>query len=523
MRKNTSTSSDHNSATNPVGALCTLLFLILGGTVAGCVGDARVPDPIERDRNAILARDTIVALVTYNSTGYFLYRGQPMGYEYDLLTRLAASDSIVLHTILVRDRSELLRMLNEGEGDIVAARLIESEIDTAAALHTRELYTTRPMLVQHRAATDIPDAVQDLLPGDSAVVGTRGTDVAPPRTVRGRLIRSRAELAGEEVRAGAGSPFIGRLVELSDSLTGEIRVIELDSATDEAVIRGVASGQYRLGVAPENLAELTQDYYSNIEVIPALGEPVSVVWAVRKNAPQLRDALDAWLEEQDEAGVMEELYRKYFVDRRGYRERERSEYLTSTTGRLSEFDDLLRRGAATIDWDWRLLASQAYQESKFDPDARSWAGAMGLLQLMPGTAREVGVSQPYDPEDNVGGAVRYLEKLDQQWQDEITDPAERLRFVLASYNTGRGHVLDAQRLAAKHGDDPTQWEDTAYWLLRKSEREYYTDPVVRHGFSRGLEPVTYVAIILERFNHYREFVVDAPAATAADPAAGTPR
>lgn len=507
---------DTTSEDNRAGAVRTLILLFLCIIAAGCADDA--PDPIERDRDAIMARDTIVALVTYNSTGYFLYRGEPMGYEYDLLRRLAAHDSVFLITKLVRDRSELLRMLNEGEGDIVAARLIESEIDTAAARHTRALYTTRPMLVQQTAAApDVPAPVEELLPGDSVIPGTRDRGAGTsPGAVRGRLIQSRSQLAGREVHAGAGSAFVDRLVELSDSLTGDIRVIELDSATDEAVIRGVASGEYRLGVAPENVAELTQEYYSNIEVVPTLGDPVSVVWAVRKNAPRLKAALDTWLEQQDEAGVLDELYQKYFVDRSGYREREQSEYLTSTTGRLSEFDDLLRSGAATIDWDWRLLASQAYQESKFDANARSWAGAMGLLQLMPGTAREVGVSRPFDPEQNVGGAVRYLEKLDQQWQDEITDPAERLRFVLASYNTGRGHVLDAQRLAEKHGDDPKRWEDTAYWLLRKSERVYYTDPVVRHGFSRGLEPVTYVAIILERFDHYREFVVDPAGTTAAD-------
>jgi membrane-bound lytic murein transglycosylase F len=125
---------------------------------------------------------------------------------------------------------------------------------------------------------------------------------------------------------------------------------------------------------------------------------------------------------------------------------------------------------------------------------------------MPGTAREVGVSRILDPEQNVAGAVRYLTKLFERWEREIPDSTERLKFVLAAYNTGTGHVQDAQRLAQKNGGDPTLWDDVAYWLLQKSKRAVYTDPVVRHGFSRGLEPVTYVQKILERFANYRQHV-----------------
>ena len=89
----------------------------------------------------------------------------------------------------------------------------------------------------------------------------------------------------------------------------------------------------------------------------------------------------------------------------------------------------------------------------------------------------------------------------------VADSTERLKFVLASYNAGAGHVEDAQRLAAKHGDDPKKWDSVAYWLLQLSQAEGYTDPVVKFGFCRGLEPVTYVSVILDRFEHYRQFVV----------------
>nr|QEO74668.1 hypothetical protein [uncultured bacterium] len=184
-----------------------------------------------------------------------------------------------------------------------------------------------------------------------------------------------------------------------------------------------------------------------------------------------------------------------------------SEYLTSTTGKLSEYDPLLKQYAVELNWDWRLLASQAFQESRFKPEVRSWAGATGLLQLMPRTAKEYGVTDALDPADNVKGAIKFLKALQQYWGKRIEDENERLKFILASYNAGAGHIEDAQRLTEKYGGNPEVWEDVAYWLLQKSTQQYSSDPVVKFGFCRGLEPVNYVSQILERFEHYKQFVV----------------
>ena len=125
------------------------------------------------------------------------------------------------------------------------------------------------------------------------------------------------------------------------------------------------------------------------------------------------------------------------------------------------------------------------------------------------TARSLGVRVLTDPEQNVRGAVRYLQDLDVHWKKSMSDSTERLKFVLASFNAGTGHVEDAQRLAQKHGDDPMKWEQVAYWLLQLSKQESYADPVVKYGFCRGMEPVAYVAVILDRYDHYRQFVVTA--------------
>ena len=487
-----------------IGGLVTATVLIPADPDLGVV----LPDPIERDLGDILERDTLVALTSYTSTSYFLYRGLPFGFEYELLKDFAEDQNVVFD-IKVVPRDSILYYLNAGLGDIAAARLQPVEEDTSKFGFTQNLYQTTPVVVQRREAIDttkidapeVPSALADRVDQQD------GGDVpAEPIRIRARPIQRPADLAGQEVFLPNNDPYVERLVELENELTGDIAVVEVDT-TSEALIRNVAVGNIELTVAQENVAELEAGYYENLVVQPAVGAPHGVAWAVRDNAPALEQALNEWIIENRDTRSWNSLYRKYYVDRRGYRERIETGFLTGRTGNLSGYDDLLKRYAPGVGWDWRLLASQMYQESRFEPRAQSWAGAQGLLQIMPATARDLGLADPYDPEQNVEAAVRYLKWLeDNYWGDTIEDPEERKKFILASYNAGAGHVKDAQRLAEAEGGDPTVWEDVAYWLLKKSEAATYNRPEVRHGYARGLEPVHYVSIILERYAHYQQFV-----------------
>ena len=506
-----------------MSAFARLLLVLFPLVWLGCEAltfgaDGRLPDPIERDLDAIAERDTLVALTTYNSTSYFLYRGEPLGYEYGLLKSFAEDQDLALKMIVVPNADSLYILLNQGIGDVVASRLVATDQDSSKVRYTTPLYTTQPTLVQATEELELPDSVDSVIVGGAEAADTtlgmveaigEADDLPEQVEFEARLVTNPSQLAGEEVHIPGSSPFEQTLVELSDQITGDIYVVELgDDVTAEDLIREVSAGTVDFTVTSENLAELRESYYTNITARPTLGEEMEVVWAVRKNAPRLQQALNAWIEDGSNERLFSLLYRKYFVDRKGYRERAESKYLSGETGTLSDYDTILKKNADTIGWDWRLLASQTFQESRFKPRARSWAGAAGLLQLMPPTARQFGVTDVYDPEDNVAGAVRFIQWLENYWDDKILDERERLRFVLASYNTGHGHVEDARRLTAKHGGDDTVWEEVAYWLLQKSKAEVYNDPVVKYGFSRGLEPVTYVALILERFEHYQQFVTD---------------
>jgi membrane-bound lytic murein transglycosylase F len=464
--------------------------------------------PIVRDLDAINAGRTLNVIFTFNSTGYFIYRGQTMGYEYDLLTLFARESNLRLNPIVVRDSKVLFEKLNRGEGDVVAAALAATTNQTEVAM-TDTLYSTAPVVVQRKERA--PEA------GASPAVATavaRQQETAPQTIqVRARLITTPKELAGTRVDMPRTSPYLRQLLELNDALNNDIDVVEVDESSDKLIQR-LAKGQIAYTVAPDNLAALKAGEFTNIVFMPAIGPPQPIVWAVRRNAPELLKALNDWLSVKRKSGLLAGLYRKYFLDRLAFRERAQSQYLTSETGTLSPFDPWFREYAKIPGWDWRLIAAQAYQESHFNPQAHSWAGAVGLMQIMPMTARQMRINAS-DPRQSIEAACRYLFQFDSAWKSSIVNDSERIKFILASYNVGLGHVQDAVRLAEEHGDNPKSWDDVAYWLVRKSSRSVYNDPVVKHGFARGTEPVAYVDAILSQFANYKEFVTAGPAIASA--------
>ena len=460
--------------------------------------------PIARDLEQITADRTLEVLFTFNSTGYFMYRGETMGYEYELLSLFAKESNLRLQPVIARDSKLLFEALNRGGGDVVAAQLAASATEQEV-LMTDSLYSTAPVLVQRGAGSPAAGASGTV----KRVTAREKRETDPGAiTVRARLISRPAELGGERVHVAMVTPYRRRLLELNVALADDIDVVEVDETTDKLIER-LAEGDIAYTVAAENVAALRTGEYANLIITPLIGPPQPVVWALRKSSPRLHDALNRWLAAKRAEGLLNILYRKYFLDRRGYRKRVASRYLTGATGHLSPYDAAFRQHARIPAWDWRLVAAQSYQESRFDPRARSWAGAVGLMQMMPRTAGELRID-PLDPEASVEGACRYLRRLETAWRPTIARRAERLKFALASYNVGLGHVQDAVRLAHKHGDDATSWENVAYWLIRKSKREVFNDPVVEYGFARGTEPVGYVDAILSRWDHYREFVALEP-------------
>jgi membrane-bound lytic murein transglycosylase F len=202
------------------------------------------------------------------------------------------------------------------------------------------------------------------------------------------------------------------------------------------------------------------------------------------------------------------IYNKYFRNERSAGI-VKSKLFTLNTGRISRYDEHIKRYSREIGWDWRLLASLIYQESRFDPGARSWAGAFGLMQLMPTTARRFGITSASPATEQIRAGAEFIRWLDGRFKESVQDSEERIKFILAAYNVGPGHIFDAMILAEKHGMDPEIWHDNVeQYLLKKSDPAYYRDPDVRYGYARGRETYNYVIQVLERYEHYRNLIED---------------
>jgi membrane-bound lytic murein transglycosylase F len=238
----------------------------------------------------------------------------------------------------------------------------------------------------------------------------------------------------------------------------------------------------------------------------SLSQPIA--WAISKNAYALDSVVNGWINKRKGSLEFNMITNRYFEMTRREERFVAKEYDYIKKGTISDYDEIIKKYATALDWDWRLLTAQIYQESKFNPKTRSWRGALGLMQLMPRTAKSYGI-QPNDllkPEKNIEAGTMHLSMLENQWKEILTDSLEVLKFTLGSYNVGQGHVQDAIRLAEKYGLATDKWdENVAQMLVNKSIPKYYKDPVVIYGYCRGREPVNYVETILRDYELYRQF------------------
>lgn len=224
-------------------------------------------------------------------------------------------------------------------------------------------------------------------------------------------------------------------------------------------------------------------------------------WAVQPDNKELADTLNRWFKPEMIAEITQQ--ERFLLSTRSVTRRVYSPMLNRSQGIISRYDHYFQRYAPIARWDWRLMAAQCYQESTFDPMAQSWAGARGLMQIMPATATHLGLplGSIHNPEDNIAAAAKYIKELNARFAD--VPASERVSYVLASYNGGHYHIRDAMALARKNGKDPNRWENVKEFVLKLSNPAYYRDKVVKYGYMRGSETVDYVEKINSRWAQYR--------------------
>ena len=432
------------------------------------------------DLSGLKERRRLRMITRNNPMTYFIFRGLQVGFEYELMKKFASQHDLRLEIVIPDSHAELLSYLNEGKGDIVASAMTITEERQEQAAFTRP-YNEVSELVVVRADDNSINSLQDLV--------------------------------GRPIHVRASSSFYTTLMALRDSIEGiEIALVPDDVETEEILV-GVEEGVYDITMCDSNLLDVERAYGRQLKAAFSV-KPAELGWAIRKDNTDLLAALNEYIKKEKGGLFFNMMKKRYFENTRTIAKAKDS-MRVGLSGQLSPYDDLTKKYASQYGLDWRLITAQMYQESKFDPKAVSWVGAQGLMQVMPSTGEQLGFTDLHDPQESIHAGVKYMYQLINRFDHKLP-MEERLRFALASYNVGYGHVLDARRLAREMRWDANRWFGNVEKAMRLlSQPEYYER--ARYGFCRGGQPVHYVENIQRFYDAYVEVLNTAVPPTSTRP------
>ncbi len=423
----------------------------------------------------VKARGVLRIITRNNSSAYFISRGTQRGFEFELAEAFAKDLGVRLAVVVPSNRGSLIGELLAGAGDIVAAGMTRTETRAETVRFTEPVLTSRRVVATHR------------------------------HTVK--PLSEPSDLAAFELHTSFGWTTLrsARFFEAETGVELNLKDVE-DGAEMEEQLRRVDSGEFEAVIVDEPIVDLAVASGLDVTARLPLGEPLPKAWAVHPDAANLQAAANEFLARAERRGLIRIYYHRYYrAGTLGFRRASEEAFRADQDGAISPYDDLFRRAGDLTGIDWRLLAAVAYTESKFDSEARSAWGALGMMQVLPSTARRVGVKDPSTPWGSVLAGSRYLRRLLRVFADEGVDARQRVRFALASYNAGLGHVLDARELARQTGRDPDRWFDHVEDALALKQDPRWHEKT-KHGYARAKETIAYVSRVQSQYDIFTRHV-----------------
>ncbi len=434
---------------------------------------------VTRDLQEIRDEHVLRMITNYNSSGYFIHKGGQAGFDFDLLKKFATEKGITLQVVIPEPGEDMISLLNSGQGDVVAGGIMQNEFLESWAAPTRPTNFVRKVVVW-----------------------------------KAKENRSQgwAGLAGLQVVLPREDPFRDQFMNLKENAPVHFFAVQGPPGLQaEDLLVKVSNGEIDATVVNDIVAKAAMSYLPGLEIGPVLTDRWPTVWLVRHNSPDLKAVLNAFLKKHIRMGadrnmrrsqVYGVIYDRYFKNPESIRTMWAPEHRPEKSGRISDFDDVIRNEADPMGMDWRIVTALIYQESRFSPLARSIAGARGLMQVMPQFSG-VQADSLFAVRTNIKAGVNLLHTIYNRYA--YLDSLDRWRFTLAEYHAGNGHLTDARRLAMDLGRNPNTWRDNiADTLPLLMQRKYYEN--TRYGYYRGSETVTYVEEILNRYRMYRRLV-----------------
>ena len=422
------------------------------------------------DFNTLKKKRLPLRVITRNSPEtYFLWRGELLGFEFELMRRFTSLHNLKLEMIVAESYDEMLAMLKDGRGDMIAAGLSRTPERLAQIKELRMQSSIRYNRVSELLVAHID---------------------SPP-------IKTLADLKDRTITVRKTSSFWPTALHLVEKYGVKLIAADEELAT-ELLIGQVASKAIDLTIADSNLINIEKNFRDNIVTPLTLKEGIPYAYIARNNNPQLINNLNEFIRKHYRKTFYNVVKNKYFKNTTNQNKIRASRLQPGSA--LSPYDEIVKNNVIEYHFDWRLIVSQIYQESRFDPLASNPTGAKGLMQMLPRTAKELGVTNLNEPEQAISSGIKYLDWTRDRFSKNLP-VQEQIFFSLASYNAGFGHVKDAQRLARQLGLRDDKWfnhVEKAMLLLQK--KKYYRK--ARFGYVRGSEPVNYVRNIHQRYLSY---------------------
>ncbi|MBD3420275.1 MAG: transporter substrate-binding domain-containing protein [Chitinivibrionales bacterium] len=436
-----------------------------------------LPKTYTGDWEGILKRKVLRIATRNNAATYWIYRGKEVGFEYELCKAFAKKHKLRIEMQIAPDWEQLLQWVHDGKADIAAACI------TATAQRRKLVDFAEP----HLFATEV------------VVSGLDSTGTP--------FVTDTADLHSATLYLRRSSSYYQSITQFQsqNKVDCKLEFVPEDMETEE-ILSKVAAGEFQATICDDYIARMEQMHTSDIEIAFPVSDTQHIAWAIRQSADTLQEQINTFFTEtqyRPRDKMYNITYNKYFESRKRIAAA-RSLHRADKEGTISPYDRLMKRYAKRYDFDWRMVAAQTYQESKFNPNARSWAGAVGLMQIMPSTGRDLRVGDISKPGPSLHGGTKYMRQLLRRFEKGIPFQ-ERYRFALASYNAGYGHVIDARRLAQSLGLNSDVWFDNVEQAMLKLAKPEYARKA-RYGYCRGSEPVMYVGNIQRLYNHYSQVV-----------------
>ena len=443
--------------------LKSLFFLLILSLLNGCDTSPSVSPNTDIEELIVLTRNS-------PTTYYFDREGNEAGFEYDLIHAFANAHQMKVRFEILDSVEDIFNALKAEKGHIAAAGLTKTSTRDQLFLRSHAYQSVSQQVVCRR---------------------------------KGKQAKSIDELTEVQLAVISHSSYDDQLLSLKTNNPNLYWKTNNDADT-EALLEMVWKKEIDCTIADSNIVSINRRYHPELITTFDLVDDEKHVWYLDKNAGALQNKINQWLEQYKQSGEFDIVVDRHYGFIEVFDYVDTRKYINRIKKRLPTYIDTFKQAAERYQFPWTLLAAQAYQESHWDPKAKSPTGVRGMMMLTRITAKEIGVTNRLDATQSIEGGAKYLDKLRARLPKEVQEP-DKTWLALAAYNIGMGHLRDARTLAIQLGKNPNLWSDLKEVLPLLSKKQYYKK--LNYGYARGNEPVTYVArirnfedILLQQFD-----------------------